>query len=924
MSSDIRKHVGTFSDSVQTYLRTSGYSQKQLADVLGLHPKVLSRKLHGSGNARLTHLEVRHIITTLARWQAITTQEEALQLLELAQMKPTSFSADEWRTPPLSTLATKRAQSLSPSLPISALQHNLPAPTTRLIGREWAVQRLHHLLGRDDVRLVTLVGPGGSGKTRLALHVASELVGAFAQGVWLVALAGVSDSALVPMSITQALHLTPTPGFPPLQSLITYLRNKQLLLVLDNFEQIGEASTAVSELLEAAPGLKALVTSRVVLHLYGEHEFSVPPLDVPDPSITVETAELANYGAVQLFVERAQAVVPDFALTGENAAAIAQICARVDGLPLALELAAARVKVLPPASLLERLWRARLSLLTGGARNLPDRQQTLHKTITWSYNLLSSAEQAWFARLGVFTAGWSLDAAEAMMQCTGTLSGGQVTPCGYQESGDPVWGTGNQASCSALDILEQLVNNSLIVRLPAVEGQAPSIRFSMLETLREYALEQLTIQGEFERLRDWHACYYLREAEVAESGLRGPQQLVWLAKLTADRENFRAALAWSLQQARAGMSIPSFPFLEQASIESRRDPQRSAFQLLRIRGACPHPKVAGSRTLSSKRDPAAGLLAVELCLRLASALRHYWEWQGNLTEARLWLGAALSVECRFIEHLRRRPLEDHVGETVLAARAKALSEASRLMCLQNDQTQAVALAEESIALGRQLDDPIRLASTMLHRGWAAHAMGEYETAKRAYQQGIEHLSTSDDTWMRAQLLLHQAAAVGFIGDFEQMRSLYTQSRELFEQLGDKSSAADLLKDQGGMSLLEGNCTMAIDCLLKSLKLCYELDHKQHMTTGMGLLSIAFGMNGEPDPVTASIHSAQLAGAAESLQETIGLTPWTKDNPLVQMVHQQIRSRVDEQSWEAALAAGRALTLEQAIDLACRLGEDLLS
>ncbi len=247
MSSDIRKHVGTFSDSVQTYLRTSGYSQKQLADVLGLHPKVLSRKLHGSGNARLTHLEVRHIITTLARWQAITTRDEALQLLELAQMEPTSFSTDEWRTPPLSTLATKRAQSLSPSLPISALQHNLPAPTTRLIGREWAVQRLHHLLGRDDVRLVTLVGPGGSGKTRLALHVASELVGAFAQGVWLVALAGVSDSALVPMSITQALHLTPTPGLPPLQSLITYLRNKQLLLVLDNFEQIGRLSWRTME-----------------------------------------------------------------------------------------------------------------------------------------------------------------------------------------------------------------------------------------------------------------------------------------------------------------------------------------------------------------------------------------------------------------------------------------------------------------------------------------------------------------------------------------------------------------------------------------------------------------------------------------------------------------------------------------------------
>jgi predicted ATPase len=616
-----------------------------------------------------------------------------------------------------------------------------------------------------------------------------------------------------------------------------------------------------------------LVTSRVVLHLYGEHDFSVPPLDVPDPSIAVETTELAHYGSIQLFVERAQAVMPDFALTEENAAVIAQICARVDGLPLALELAAARVKVLPPALLLERLSRARLPVLTRGARNLPSRQQTLRNTIMWSYDLLSRAEKAWFARLGVFTGGWSLEAVEAMMQ--GAAVDQEDTPV---------------INCPE-DILEQLADNSLLVRLPAVDGQA---RFTMLETLREYALEQLTTRGEFERLWDWHASYYLREAEVAEIGLRGPQQLVWLAKLTADRENFRAALAWSLQRARTGKRIRAFSFFEQGSLEESR-------------------KVAGSMTLSSQRDASAELLAVELCLRLASALRHYWEWQGNLAEARHWLGAALEM-----------PLGDEVGETVLAARAKALSESSRLVCLQNDQTRALALAEESIALGRQLDDPIRVAGTMLHRGWAAHAMGEYEMAKRAYQEGLEHLSTMDDTWIRAQLLLHLAAAVGFIGNFEEMRSFYAQSRELFEQLGDKIAVADLTKDQGAMSLLEGNCTMAIDWLLKSLKLCYELDHKQYMTTGMCWLSIAFGMNGKPDQVTASIHSAQLEGIATSLEETIGLTGWAKDNPLVQMVRQQIRSQVDEQSWEAAVAAGRALTLEQAIDLACRLGEDLRS
>ncbi len=493
--------------------------------------------------------------------------------------------------------------------------------------------------------------------------------------------------------------------------------------------------------------------------------------------------------------------------------------------------------------------------------------------MTWSYGLLSSVEQAWFKRLGVFTGGWSLEAAEAMMQ---------ALAADLEDA--PVSG-------SLLDMLEQLVDNSLLVRLPVANAQ---VRFTMLETLREYALERLSAQGEFERLRDWHACYYLREAEAAEIGLRGPQQLMWLARLMADRDNFRAALEWSLQRARAGMMISATSFSARGSIGESK-------------------AVAGNQTLSSKAVPDAGLLAVELCLRLAAAFRPYWEWQGYLTEGRDFLGAALAV-----------PLEDGAGETVLAARAKALSEAARLVCLQNEQTRAVELAEESIALWRQLDDPGGLATALLHRGWAAHAMGEYEVAKRIYWEGMHHLSPTGDTWLRAQLLFYLGAAAGFTADFEQMRSFYTQSRELFEQVGDKSAIADVLKDQGGMLLLEGDCTEAINCLLKSMKLCYELDHKQYITTGMCLLSLAFGMRGEPDPATASIHSAQLQGAADGLMDAIGLTPWTRTHPLAQMIRQQIRSRVDEQSWEAAWTAGRALTVVQAIDLACQLGEGLHS
>ncbi len=496
---------------------------------------------------------------------------------------------------------------------------------------------------------------------------------------------------------------------------------------------------------------------------------------------------------------------------------------------------------------------------------MPNRQQALRNTIDWSYNLLSPSERMWFPRLGVFIGGWSLEAAEAMMQSVPT-----------DKNGSPIFG-------SVLGMLEQLVDNSLLVRLPIAGEQ---LCFTMLETLREYMLEKLSGQGELERLRDWHAWYFMRVAEVAELGLRGPQQLVWLARLKADRDNFRAALEWSLQRARSGMRISAFT--AQGLIEERTE-------------------AVDSRTLSSQAVPGAGLLAIELCSRLAAALRPYWEWQGYLVEARSWLGAILEL-----------PLAEEAGEMVLAGRAKALSEYSRLVSLDNDQTRAAALVEESIALWQRLDDPIGLAAALIHRAWAALAMSEYETARKACLEGLQYLTKTDDPWLRAQLLFYLGAVAGFTGDFEQMRDFYTQSRELFELVGDTSSVADVLKDHGAMMILESKYAESIDYLLKSIQLCYKLDHKQFITTGMCWLSICVGMRGEPDLTAASIHAAQLEGAAEGLMEAIGFTSWAETSPLVQMARQYIRSRVDEESWKAAWAEGRALTVEQAINLAIDL------
>jgi predicted ATPase len=854
----------SLSTIIQERLRVSGHSQKELANELGLNPKVLSRKVNHTGNARLNHQEVKGIIATLARWYAITTRQEALQLLTAAQVEPTVISGDEWQAPPLNALAVESTPSISrnSSSSLASPLHNLPPPATRLIGREWAVTRLRRLLGRADVRLVTLVGAGGSGKTSLALHIARELVGSFTHGVWFVPLAGVRDAAEVPMGIIQALNIPSASDLPPFQSLIAYFRNKQLLLVLDNVEQVTGVTDILDELLAQAPAVKVLVTSRVILHFYGEHSFNVPPLDVPDLQVVLKAADLMSFPAIQLFVERAQAALPDFVLSDEKASAIAQICARVDGLPLAIELAAARVKLLPPAQLLVRLSKARLSLLTGGARNLPDRQQTLRNTITWSYNLLSPDEQAWFRRLGVFTGDWSLEAAEAMMQ--GVADQSYTSDFSYP-----------------LDMLERLVDNSLLVRLSVSDEQA---HFMMLETLREYALEQLAAHKEIEWLRDWHACYYLQVAEASVQGLRGPQQLTWLTRLTLERDNFRAAFQWLLQRARDGKRIEASSILNQ------------------------HP-LAGGQELPENSASSAALSAIELCLRLAAAFRPYWEWKGYLTEGRSWLITALEL-----------PFEHETERSVLVARARALSEAARLVDLQNNQQGAIELAEASITLCRQLDDARGLASALLHRGWAAHAQGDFDTAKCVYREGLCRLSVEVDPWLYGQLLFHLGDAEGQSFNFEQMHACFERSKELFEQLGDRSAIADLLKDQGGLLMLESKYDEAVSCLLQSLRLCYEFDHKQFIATGIGWLSFAVGLRGKPDAATASIYSAQLGGADEALMDSIGLTPWTKTYALTVVARKLLSEIVGEERWNEAWQQGRSLTFEQTIELAYRLGE----
>jgi predicted ATPase/class 3 adenylate cyclase len=401
-----------------------------------------------------------------------------------------------------------------------ARPNNLPLQLTSFIGRDRELAAVKDLL--EGNRLLTLSGPGGTGKTRLALQVAAQTLNDYRDGAFFADLSSLTDPALVPSAIANALGVQEVPGRPILQDVQEYLSPKELLLTIDNFEQVAEAGSVVEALLTAAPGLKVLVTSRIVLLLQGEQEYAVPPLDPPNEDDVPDLESLLGLDAVRLFLDRARAVNPRFEITEGNAAVVAAITARLDGLPLAIELAATRTKVLSPEQILSRL-QERLSILTSGPKTLPQRQRTLRDTIAWSHDLLDGPEARLFARFSVFTGGWTIEAAEAVC--------------------DPM-----ELGLDLLDGLTSLVDQSLVRRSESDGGQ---VRFSMLETIREFGQEQLQASGEFDRLRRSHGEYFLHLALEAGPHLTGGDQVEWLDRCDRDHPNIRAGLQWAIDTGEA-------------------------------------------------------------------------------------------------------------------------------------------------------------------------------------------------------------------------------------------------------------------------------------------------------------------------------------------------------------------------------------
>jgi predicted ATPase/class 3 adenylate cyclase/DNA-binding CsgD family transcriptional regulator len=769
--------------------------------------------------------------------------------------------------------------------------NNLSVQLSSLIGREQEVTKVSALLQRPDVRLVTLTGMGGIGKTRLGLQVATELLDTFANGIYFVSLAAVTDPVMVIDTIAHLLgleHLHREPRLPTehMEYLKAFLHDKHLLLLLDNFEQVVSAAPDLAELLIACPHLKILVTSRAALHIQGEYEFPVPPLALPKRKQLAANENLSQYAAVALFLERALAIKPDLAVTQANIQAIAAICVRLEGLPLAIELAAARSKLFPPPALLQRMTH-RLDILTGGVQGAPARQQTLRSTIAWSYNLLDVLEQRLFRRLAVFVGTYTLEAVESL--------------CGACTDGRG----------HVLDGVASLIDKSLLLQIER-EGEEP--RLVMLETIREYGLEMLAASGEEEMTRQAHAAYYLTLAEKAEPELAGPQQAAWLHRLEREHDNLHAALQWSVAQGQAthdmtlalrlGVALRNFWVVRGPSSEGRNFLERALAASEGVAAplrAKAYFTAANLAFIQSDYDQAE-----RLCQESLKLFRELGDRSGIAYALYLlaWVGRGdINLDVALVEEALAH--FEEIGDREFVA--WSCYTLAYLDGLRGEYVRACTFMEESLARHQEIGNKRGIAFSLISLAQIRFvSQHDQATIPALLDESLTLFTELDDkdglalsSSLRGQIALSQ-------GDAARARSLLAKSLMLYREMGSQQGIAQSLCQFAQVATVEGNAMAAYTLYEESLAIAREMNLKRLIASCLEGLAEVGAIEGK------LAWAAHLWGAAEVMREAVRVPIPLTERARYKRAAVTARSQLGEKVFAAAWAQGRTMTPEQAL------------